>query len=232
MEGGFTGIVEQLTQARDQAKHFADVLAKLKKLGLNSEMFDQLAQAGPQAGMEAAEAILGAGKAGVDQVNKLEKEIASAADKVGKTASQVMYDNGIHMAEGLVKGLESEADKIEKQMLKIADSMVRAIKKALGIHSPSRVLAKIGSYVGQGFRKGLLGEQSGIMQAVEDSLLIGTTSNSTARNVASAVGSALGASGAGATSPTKVLNYYAASGSSLGSEEDLFAAANRARMGW
>ncbi|MEU8835199.1 hypothetical protein [Streptomyces sp900116325] len=231
MEGGFTGIIEQLTQARDQAKHFADVLAKLKKLGLNSEMFDQLAQAGPQAGMEAAEAILGAGKAGVDQVNKLEKEIASAADKVGKTASQVMYDNGIHMAEGLVKGLESEADKIEKQMLKIADSMVRAIKKALGIHSPSRVLAKIGSYVGQGFRKGLLGEQAGIMQAVEDSLLIGTTSNSTARNVASAVGSALGNTSSNGGS-SKTLNYYAAPGSSLGSEEDLFAAANRARMGW
>ncbi|WJN62562.1 tape measure protein [Streptomyces phage phiScoe1] len=231
MEGGFTGIVEQLTQARDQAKHFADVLGKLKKLGLNQEMFDQLAQAGPQAGMEAAEAILGAGKAGVDQVNKLEKEIASAANKVGATASQVMYDNGIHMAEGLVKGLESQADKIEKQMLRIADSMVKAIKKALGIHSPSRVLKKIGAFVGKGFQLGLYSEKSNIAQAVQDSLLIGTSANSTAQNIASAVGSALGSGGA-TTSSTRVLNYYAAPGSSLGSEEDLFAAAGRARMGW
>jgi phage-related protein len=231
MEGGFKGIIEQLTQARDQAKHFADVLAKLKKLGLNSEMFDQLAQAGPQAGMDAAEAILGAGKAGVDQVNKLEKEIASAAGKVGATASQVMYDNGIHMAEGLVKGLESQADKIEKQMLKIADSMVKAIKKALGIHSPSRVAKKLGSYFGQGFSLGVVGEKSNIAQAVEDSLLVGTTSNSTARNIASAVGSALSNGNAAPTS-SKTLNYYAAPGSSLGSEEDLFAAANRTRMGW
>ncbi|QJD50665.1 tape measure protein [Streptomyces phage Issmi] len=231
MEGGFTGIIEQLTMARDQAKHFADVLGKLKKLGLNQEMFDQLAQAGPQAGMAAAEAILGAGQAGVDQVNKLEDQIKSAADKVGATASQVMYDNGIHMAEGLVKGLESQADKIEKQMLKIADSMVKAIKKALGIHSPSRVLKKIGAYVGQGFQLGLLSERSNIAQAVEDSLLVGTSSTGTARNIASAVGSALGGNDATA-SPTKVLNYYAAPGSSLSSEEDLFAAANRARMGW
>ncbi|QPB09847.1 tail length tape measure protein [Streptomyces phage Sentinel] len=231
MEGGFTGIVEQLTQARDQAKHFADVLGKLKKLGLNQEMFDQLAQAGPQAGMEAAEAILGAGKAGVDQVNKLEKEIASAAGKVGATASQVMYDNGIHMAEGLVKGLESQAANIEKQMLKIADSMVKAIKKALGIHSPSRVAKKLGSYFGQGFSLGVIGEKSNIAQAVEDSLLIGPTANSTARNIASAVGSALD-NGSSTGGSSKVLNYYAAPGSSLGSEEDLFAAANRARMGW
>jgi predicted MFS family arabinose efflux permease len=135
------------------------------------------------------------------------------------------------MAEGLVKGLESQASKIEDQMLKIADSMVKAIKKALGIHSPSRVLAKIGAYVGQGFRKGLLSEQSNIAAAVEDSLLIGQTSNSTARNIASAVGSALG-NGSSTGGSSKTLNYYAAPGSSLGSEEDLFAAANRARMGW
>jgi phage-related protein len=231
MEGGFTGIIEQLTMARDQAKHFADVLGKLKKLGLNQEMFDQLAQAGPQAGMAAAEAILGAGKAGVDQVNELEKQIKSAADKVGATASQVMYDNGIHMAEGLVKGLESQADKIEKQMLKIADAMVKAIKKALGIHSPSRVAKKLGSYFGQGFSLGVTGEKSNIAQAVEDSLLVGPTATSTARNIASAVGSAL-AGGDSTAAPSKVLNYYAAPGSSLSSEEDLFAAANRARMGW
>jgi phage-related protein len=231
MEGGFSGILEQLKQSVDQAKHFADVLAKLKKLGLNQEMFDQLAQAGPQAGMEAAEAILGAGSAGVKQVNDLEKQLQDAAAKVGATASQVMYDNGIHMAEGLVKGLESQASKIEKQMLKIADSMVKAIKKALGIHSPSRVLAKIGAYVGQGFRKGLISEQGNIAQAVEDSLLIGQTTNSTARNIASAVGSALG-NGSSNGGSSKTLNYYAAPGSSLGSEEDLFAAANRARMGW
>jgi hypothetical protein len=142
-----------------------------------------------------------------------------------------MYDNGIHMAEGLVKGLESQAGAIEKQMLKIADSMVKAIKKQLGIHSPSRVLAKIGSYVGLGFQKGLLSERSNVAQAVEDSLLVGATSNSTARNIASAVGSALG-TGSATASSSKTLNYYAAPGSSLGSEEDLFAAANRARMGW
>jgi phage-related protein len=231
MEGGFTGIIEQLKQSVAQAKIFGTVLAKLKAMGLNSTTFDQLAQAGPEAGMAAAEAILSAGKAGVDSVNDLEKQLDAAATKVGNTASQVMYDNGIHMAEGLVKGLESQASKIEDQMLKIADSMVKAIKKALGIHSPSRVLAKIGAYVGQGFRKGLLSEQAGIASAVEDSLMIGQTTNSTARNIASAVGSALG-SGPSTGGSSKTLNYYAAPGSSLGSEEDLFAAANRARMGW
>ncbi|MEU0674467.1 hypothetical protein ABZ330_16505 [Streptomyces sp. NPDC006172] len=231
MEGGFAGIIEQLTQARDQAKHFADVLARLKKFGLNGTTFDQLAQAGPEAGMAAAEAILAAGQAGVDQVNTLEKQLQDAAGKVGKTASEVMYDNGIHMAEGLVKGLESQASAIEKQMLKIADSMVKAIKKALGIHSPSRVFARLGAFVGQGFSKGLLSESTGVMNAVEQSLLLNTGSVGAGQNIASAVTSALGdSSSSGGT--TKVLNYYAAPGSSIDAEEDLFAAANRARFGW
>ncbi|MGW0861299.1 phage tail protein [Streptomyces sp. NPDC002611] len=231
MEGGFTGIIEQLTQARDQARKYADVLGKLKKLGLNTETFDQLAQAGPEAGMAAAEAILAAGQAGVDQVNELEKQLQDAAAKVGKTASQVMYDNGIHMAEGLVKGLESQASAIEKQMLKIADSMVKSIKKALGIHSPSRVFARLGAFVGQGFSKGLLSESASVMSAVEQSLLLNTGSVGAGQNIASAVTAALGdtSSPSGAT---KVLNYYAAPGSSIDAEEDLFAAANRARMGW
>jgi phage-related protein len=237
MEGGFSGIIEQLTQARDQARHFADVLGRLKKLGLNQEVFDQLAQAGPEAGMAAAEALLGAGQAGIDQVNKLEKDLAAAAKDVGSVASKVMFDNGIHMAEGLVKGLEAQADKIENQMLKIAKSMTDAIKKALGIHSPSRVFKALGSYVGKGFALGLEGSRKDVLSSMKSGLGLdvdpsGMALSPSARSVAHTVSGAIDASSSEGGA-TKVLNYYAAPGSSLSSEEDLFTAANRARMvGW
>jgi phage-related protein len=236
MEGGFAGIITSLKMQVEQAKHFADVLAKLKKLGLNSEMFDQLAQAGPEAGMAAAEALANAGKAGVDEVNNLEKQLASAAGKVGATASQVMYDNGIHMAEGLLKGLEKNADKIENQMLKIAESMTKAIKKALGIHSPSRVMKAIGVWVGKGLSNGLDKGRSGVLSTMKAMALdvsgYDIQPPAVAQlDVSSAVASAVDGNAAGGV--TKVLNYYAAPGSSLSSEEDLFAASNRARMvGW
>ncbi|QMP84480.1 tape measure protein [Streptomyces phage Endor1] len=239
MEGGFTDIVASLKMQVEQARRFADVLGKLKSLGLNQEMFDQLAQAGPQAGMAAAEALANAGKAGVDQVNLLEKQLAEAAGKVGKTASEVMYDNGIRMADGLVKGLEKQANAIENQMIKIADSMVKAIKKALGIHSPSRVMAALGGWVSKGLAKGVKAEATTVIKSLADIAkdvagyeieppTVGQIAS--AQNVASSVSGALGSSEGGVT---KVLNYYAAPGSSLSSEEDLFAAANRARMvGW
>ncbi|QPB09928.1 tape measure protein [Streptomyces phage Sitrop] len=236
MEGGFTGIVTSLKMQVEQAKHFADVLKKLKSLGLNQEMFDQLAQAGPEAGMAAAEALANAGKAGVNQVNELEKQLAAAAGKVGKTASEVMYDNGIHMAEGLVKGLEKQANAIENQMIKIADSMVKAIKKALGIHSPSRVMKALGVWVGKGLSKGLDKGRSGVLDSMKAMALdvsgYDIQPPAVAQlDVSSAVASAVDGNSEGGV--TKVLNYYAAPGSSLSSEEDLFAASNRARMvGW
>uniref|UniRef100_A0AAU7GXF6 Tail length tape measure protein n=1 Tax=Streptomyces phage Kamino TaxID=3158857 RepID=A0AAU7GXF6_9CAUD len=236
MEGGFNGIVTSLKMQVEQAKHFADVLAKLKKLGLNQEMFDQLAQAGPEAGMAAAEALANAGKAGVNQVNELEKQLAAAAGKVGKTASDVMYDNGIHMAEGLVKGLEKQANAIENQMIKIADSMVKAIKKALGIHSPSRVMKALGVWVGKGLSKGLDKGRTGVLDSMKAMALdvsgYDIQPPAVAQlDVSSAVASAVDGNSEGGV--TKVLNYYAAPGSSLSSEEDLFAASNRARMvGW
>ncbi|APC43260.1 hypothetical protein Joe_20 [Streptomyces phage Joe] len=240
VEGGFTDIVASLKMQVEQAKHFADVLKKLKSLGLNTEMFDQLAQAGPQAGMAAAEALANAGKAGVDQVNELEKQLASAASSVGKTASEVMYDNGIHMAEGLVKGLEKQANAIENQMLKIAKSMTDAIKKALGIHSPSRVMAALGAWVSKGLAKGVKSQAFGVLDQITKIAndVAGTEIEpptvgqiKAAQSVSASVGSALGDSSGGGV--TKVLNYYAAPGSSISAEEDLFAAANRARMvGW
>jgi hypothetical protein len=122
-------------------------------------------------------------------------------------------------------------------MLKIAKSMTDAIKKALGIHSPSRVFKALGSYVGKGFALGLEGSRKDVLSSMKSGLGLdvdpsGMALSPSARSVAHTVSGAIDASSSEGGA-TKVLNYYAAPGSSLSSEEDLFTAANRARMvGW
>ncbi|WP_411120607.1 hypothetical protein [Streptomyces sp. x-19] len=232
-DSSFTGITKALQTAIDQAKRFAAALDKLKSLGLNQATMDQIASAGPEAGLAAAESIAAAGKGGVSEINKLQDELEKYANAAGKTASDAMYQNGIRVAEGIVKGLESQQAAIEKQMLKIADAMVAAIKKSLGIHSPSRVFSKLGGFVGLGFAKGVESQSGRVAKAV-DALTARPTSAdfaAAARSVTAAVSGGLGAQSGGTA--TKVLNYYAAPNSSLDSQEELFAAANRARMvGW
>ncbi|MGA5019247.1 hypothetical protein ACPCAA_17745 [Streptomyces griseoincarnatus] len=225
----FESLTDSLKNAVTEAKRFATVLAKLKKLGLNQTSFDQIAMAGPESGLAAAEALANAGASGVAEINALQKELEKYAKSAGSTASHYMYDAGIQAAEGLVKGLEANQDRIEKQMLKIAGSMVSAIKKALNIKSPSRVFRKLGSFVGQGFSLGISDERGRVERAT-NALAVSATSGAS-REVTAAVSGGLSVAGTG-QSVTKVLNYYAGS-SSLSSEEELFAAASRARMaGW
>ncbi|MGW1258452.1 phage tail protein [Streptomyces sp. NPDC002513] len=227
------GIVTGLQTAVDQAKRFARALADLKAKGLNQTAIDQIASAGPEAGLSAAESIAAAGKDGIAEINRLQDELAKYGKQAGKTASDAMYANGIAIAEGLVKGLEAQQKSIEKQMLKIADAMVAAIKKSLGVHSPSRVFAKLGGFVGQGFAKGIEGESDRVAKAVDAITARPGSADyaSAARSVSAAVSHGLGAGSSGTV--TKVLNYYAAPGASLSSEEELFAATGRARMvGW
>jgi hypothetical protein len=51
--------------------------------------------------------------------------------------------------------LQSQEKAIEAQMLRIAKAMQAAIKKALGIKSPSRVMAELGDYTAQGMAVGI-----------------------------------------------------------------------------
>lgn len=227
------GIVTNLKQAVDQAKRFAKALAVLKSKGLSQTAIDQIASAGPEAGLAAAESIAAAGKGGIDQINKLQAELAKYAKQAGRTAADSMYASGLAVADGIVKGLEARQKAIETQMLKIATSMVDAIKKSLQIRSPSRVFARLGSFVGRGFALGIETESGRVAKAVDaiTSRPAPADYGKAAQSASAAVTRGLGPAGGGGV--TRVLNYYAAQGGSISSHEELFTAAHRARMvGW
>ncbi|MFE2104305.1 hypothetical protein ACFXAF_00265 [Kitasatospora sp. NPDC059463] len=160
--------------------------------------------------------------------------LADLTDTIPRTdiPTSEMYAHGASLGESLAQGLASQQAAVEAQMSAISDSMVKRVRADLGIHSPSRVFTKLGSFVGLGFARGIASESDRVANAVD-----AITSRPgiadyarAARAASTAVADGLGAkSGA---SVTKVLNYYAAPGSSFGAEEDLFTAAGRARMGW
>lgn len=141
--------------AIDQAKAFAANIAKLVKRGLNKDLIAQLIAQGPEAGGAMAKALAGADNATLKEFNSLQAEMNKAADAVGKSAADSMYGAGLRAAQGLVKGLASQQKQIESLMLKIAKSMEKAIKKALHIKSPSRVMFKLGEFISKGLALGI-----------------------------------------------------------------------------
>ena len=54
-----------------------------------------------------------------------------------------------------MKGLENQAKHLDKAAVKLANALVAAVKKALGIHSPSRVFQGLGDNVVKGLQIGL-----------------------------------------------------------------------------
>lgn len=136
---------------------FAANLQMAQKNGLSAAMVAQIAASGVDAGGATAAALASATKGQIQQLNSIQTQTQAAANGVGKATADAMYGAGVKSAQGLVNGLKSQEKAIDAQMLKIAKSMQAAIKKALGIKSPSRVFQDLGQYIPQGLAKGING---------------------------------------------------------------------------
>lgn len=150
-------LLSNMTASAANSKQFASMLGQLKARGLSGELISQIGEAGiAGGGMETAAAVLGGGSSEIKRLNDLQKQISSAAGSAGKTTADAMYAAGIKAAEGLVKGLTAQQDKIEAAMMRIAKSMEAAIKKALKIKSPSQVMQDVGHNTAEGFALGVI----------------------------------------------------------------------------
>ncbi|MFE9432150.1 hypothetical protein [Streptomyces sp. NPDC006640] len=150
------GINARLQARLAKMKQFSAYIGVLAKRGLNKTMLREILNMGPEQGYAYASALAGANKATFASINKTQFAINDQADKLGKKGADVLYDSGKNAGKGYLKGLQSQQDAIEKQMLKIAKSMDKAIRKALGIKSPSTVMARLGAYTTQGLARGLV----------------------------------------------------------------------------
>jgi tape measure domain-containing protein len=158
--------ITALQQQVADTNTFANTVQQLRKMGLNDDAYQQLLSAGI-ADLPFAQNLLAGGQSAIDQVNALQKQLDATAKQLGTTASTALYQAAVDSAAGLVKGLQNQQAAIEKQMDKIADGMVKAIKKALGIKSPSRVFAEIGSYSAQGLANGLKASSDVVTASVD-----------------------------------------------------------------
>ncbi len=152
--------IDQLAAYEDALKHQTDAvsayqatLQQLRKLGLDDATYEKLLREGT-ADQQFATQLLSGGKTAVDGLNKLDKNLAETSKRLATNAGKNLYQAGIDAAQGLVNGLASKRTEIRKQMEEIAREMIRALKKELGIKSPSQEFAEIGRYSMEGMAKG------------------------------------------------------------------------------
>lgn len=148
-------VVNKMQSQMQKATQFAAQLQALKAKGLSAGLLAQIAAAGVDQGGVTAAALQGASKSQIDQINAAQAATKKAAGAAGAAVADSMYGAGLKSAQGLVKGLQSQEKAIEAQMMRIAKSMQKAIKKALGIRSPSTVFRDLGVYIPQGLAVGI-----------------------------------------------------------------------------
>lgn len=138
-----------------QAKQFAADIQTLAKRGLNKDLIAQIANAGVADGGVMAKALATASAEDIKTFNSLQSQLGTAANSVGKATADALYGAGVRAAQGLVNGLKSQQKAIDKQMDQIAKKMAAAIKKALKIKSPSRVMFQLGEFISRGLTDGI-----------------------------------------------------------------------------
>ena len=153
-------ILASLQSQVTKANQFASDIAQLQSEGLNQTAYKQLVDAFSSSGdTSTADALLGGGQGAVSQLNGLQTQLQSQASLLGSSTSSALYQAGVNAAQGIVDGLQSQEDAIGAQMAKIGTDLAASFKRALGIKSPSTVMAGHGANVVQGVIVGMRSQQ-------------------------------------------------------------------------
>lgn len=135
---------------------FKATLEQLRNLGLDDLTYKKFLEEGVGA-QGFLDDLVSAGRSQVDEIDRITAELDKSAGDLGTQTSRELYQAGVNAAQGIVDGLASQQLVIEGQMDKIAQAMVAAIKKQLGIKSPSKVFEEIAKFsmegLGTGFDK-------------------------------------------------------------------------------
>jgi tape measure domain-containing protein len=133
---------------------------------------------------------------------------------------------GSDVIDGLVNGIKGAWHKVTDLAGQLGDAVSKGFKDALGINSPSKVFKAFGEGTVEGYVMGVTGTQHQAINSVRSmaSGVVNAFNGTGPVGVGAALANAVGGGG-------RTLNYYA-NGNGLSSEDELFAAAGRARMVW
>ena len=179
-----------------KAKQFASKLAALGKAGLPPGLISEIAGYGTTEGIQVANAILSGTKKQQSTLGKDWKGLESASNRFGSVATEQFFGVGVAAQQGIIKGLQSDDQKLKKAAENLASKLTKATRKALGIHSPSRVFRdQVGAYIPAGVIAGIDQGQSKLDHRVAG--MVGTQ----APNIAQIAPAEFTAGGYGADQP-------------------------------
>lgn len=167
----------------------------------------------------------------VNLVKGLPGKVLNSLKGIGTT----LWNAGKDLIQGLINGASSLLTGIGNWFLDKLPAWIRdPFKAALGINSPSTVFFGFGENIIEGLIDGMESQHRKVFSSMDDLAKGVADTPFNLPNVGGGLSTvaAMVAAATSAGGTNRTLNYYAAPGTSIGSEEDLFAAAGRGRMVW
>jgi predicted nucleic acid-binding Zn-ribbon protein len=132
------GLLDGFRSMAEKARSFADNLRKLQDMGLDPQLFNQLVQAGVEAGGETAQALVDGGSDTITEINSLFGEINALGADLGEEVAATLYGTGIDMANGLLEGIRSKQAELENLAVSMAQAFNDsfAAKVSIAVQAP------------------------------------------------------------------------------------------------
>ena len=92
-------LIENMRQRLDKSNQFAQQIATLQAMGLDSGALKDIIESGPVKGAQLAASILGGGAAAIQEINALQKAISFSGAAIGQYGSQAAFGGLISNAE-------------------------------------------------------------------------------------------------------------------------------------
>ena len=163
--------LKNFDEMTNQIKALGSNLEKLKRWNLSQNFMEEIAGMDTASALAMTNELLSRGEAAAVAYGKSYDKAMSAASSVSDKFYQSYFNAGVkkelaslqsdlntigkNAMEGFVKGMNSKAKSLKGASKKLALSIVSTFKKYLKIHSPSKVFATLGRYIGAGLINGL-----------------------------------------------------------------------------
>ncbi len=178
-------IQAEMQKRLKEIKAFQANVEKLRKKGVSKDIISDILESGVENGSSYAQALAKSDAKTIKAINSTQNQINSASKSMGNTAANAMYSAGINAAKGLISGLNSQKKQLEKTAKSIANTITNSVKKALRIHSPSRVAVELGKFFTGGLGNGVLAGAKGAVKSTNKMVdsVVNAASNLTAPKI-------------------------------------------------
>ncbi len=151
----FATVAANVSGLASRAKAFAGKLRGLLAAGIPAGLVQEVASLGTVQGSGVADALLSGSKQQIGQLASDYQGIDTYSKQIGDIVAGSMYDAGIAAQQGILKGLLDDAA-IQGAANRLASKLTKAVKKSLGIKSPSKVFQnEVGQYLPAGIVAGI-----------------------------------------------------------------------------